>query len=213
MADVSRLSRWLGLAPRPAEGAPPGDDWRLWHGARHGDAASAHALVRQLMPQALSLAQHLLGRAEDADDAVQDAFVRLWRSAPTDTHGARLSTYFNAIVINRCRSHLVARREAATDPDDLAMISDARQVQHGHDDAVHAADPASGRSGAASHPALAAALARLPKRQRMAIVMWAYADATATDIAQALDIDPNAAHQLLHRARSALRSHLSPGPP
>ncbi len=38
--------------------------------------------------------------------------------------------------------------------------------------------------------------------------MWACADAAAPDIAHALDIDPNAAHQLLHRAKHALRMRL-----
>ncbi|MFT3856413.1 MAG: sigma factor-like helix-turn-helix DNA-binding protein [Aquabacterium sp.] len=56
-----------------------------------------------------------------------------------------------------------------------------------------------------------AALAGLPVRQRMALVMWAYADATPADIARVLDIDPNAAHQLLHRARHALRGRLPEG--
>ena len=110
MVAVSRLSQWLGAAMgRPG---PPdeGDDWSLWQRAREGHAASARSLVRQLTPQALGLARHWLGRREDAEDAVQEAFVRLWRSAPSDTRGARLSTYFNTIVINRCRSLLVARR-------------------------------------------------------------------------------------------------------
>jgi RNA polymerase sigma-70 factor (ECF subfamily) len=38
--------------------------------------------------------------------------------------------------------------------------------------------------------------------------MWAYADASVIDIARALELDPNAAHQLLHRAKLTLRSHL-----
>lgn len=39
--------------------------------------------------------------------------------------------------------------------------------------------------------------------------MWAYADASAADIAQALAIDSNAAHQLLHRAKQALKLRLA----
>ncbi len=42
--------------------------------------------------------------------------------------------------------------------------------------------------------------------------MWAYADAGVPDIARALDIDPNAAHQLLHRAKQALRMQLEGAP-
>ena len=206
MAAVSRLTQWLGAAVGRPERPGPGDDWRLWQLARGGHAASARQLVMQLTPQALGLARQWLGRAEDAEDAVQEAFVRLWRSAPSDTHGARLSTYFNTIVINRCRSLLVAHREQATDPDTLGELHDHWQLaQHDHGAAESATTM--------PHRDLARALARLPLRQRMAITMWAYADASVPEIAQALELDPNATHQLLHRARQALRLHLTNGAP
>ena len=51
-------------------------------------------------------------------------------------------------------------------------------------------------------------MARLSPRQRMALAMWAYADADLAAIARALELDANAAHQLLHRAKAALRQHL-----
>lgn len=194
MDAVSRLTQWFGGAQRPE----PGDDWRLWREARDGREASAARLVRALTPQALGLAQQMLGRREDAEDAVQDAYARLWRSAPGDTHGARLSTYFNTIVINRCKTLLVQRREQGMEPQALVALMDdthdARQ-ERSHDEP-------------APKQRLAEALAALPPRQRMAIAMWAYADASAADIARALELDPNAAHQLLHRARQALRSRL-----
>ena len=55
---------------------------------------------------------------------------------------------------------------------------------------------------------LHASMARLPARQRMALAMWAFADADVSAIASALAIDENAAHQLLHRAKRGLRAAL-----
>ena len=49
------------------------------------------------------------------------------------------------------------------------------------------------------------ALQKLNIRQRMAVSMWAYQDASAEDIAKVLDIEVNAAYQLLHRAKSSLQ--------
>lgn len=199
---MSRLSGWLESAAARVRTGPvaPASDWSLWREACAGNARSAQQLVRALTPQAYGLALQLLRRSEDAEDAVQDAFLRLWRSHPSDSHGATLSTYFNTIVINRCRSRWTAQREDATDPEALAELHDAQQAS---DNAALEDDHA-----AAGGCALASGLARLPVRQRMAVVMWAYADATVPDIARALDIDPNAAHQLLHRAKQALRTHL-----
>lgn len=204
MVTLSRLNDWLeGAAERIRAGslAQPGD-WSLWREACAGNPRSAQRLVRELTPSAYGLALQLLRRTEDAEDAVQDAFLRLWRSHPSDTQGAKLSTYFNTIVINRCRSHLVARREDATEPDALTELHDAQQ-----------AVDVGGFGWRGAPQALARGLERLPVRQRMAIVMWAYADADVPEIARALDIDPNAAHQLLHRAKQALRKHLEGGSP
>jgi RNA polymerase sigma-70 factor, ECF subfamily len=203
MVPVSRLSEWLGQATGRKGRAAPGEDWRLWHAACAGEPAAATRLVAMLTPQAYGLALQMLGRAEDAEDVVQEAYLRLWRSSPSDQHGARLSTYFNTIVLNRCRSLLVSRRELATDEDELHALHDAWQLREAAPAQAEALDQGGVRER------LAAALAHLPARQRMAAVMWAYADASVADIAHTLDLDPNAAHQLLHRARQALRTQLA----
>jgi RNA polymerase sigma-70 factor (ECF subfamily) len=184
--------RWLGVRE---------DDWSLWQRACEGDPGSARSLVRLLTPPALAMARHLLGRLEDAEDAVQESFLRLWSARPEDSHGARLSTYFNTIVLNRCRTQLVRRRELGMEPDELAALQDRQQAEADGAPGSHALD-------AVTPQRLLDALGRLPGRQRMALAMWAYADASAADIGQALEIDANTAHQLLHRARAGLRQAL-----
>lgn len=194
--SISHLGQWVGqvLGPRMRN-----DPWALWQAACAGDQASATALVQRLTPQAYALAMQMLGRREDAEDAVQEAFLRLWRARPSDTRGATLATYFNTIVINRCKSALTRRHELSTDPEQLLELADAGQSTE-----------AAGADGLAllDSAALAAAMARLSARQRMALAMWAYADADVPAIARALELDANAAHQLLHRAKTALRQHL-----
>ena len=213
MDGVSKLSGWLNSAAALVEavalGTPAASrDWALWRAACAGQAQAATQLVRELTPQAYGLAIQLVGKREDAQDAVQDAFMRLWRSHPSDTRGARLATYFNTIVINCCRSAMANRREHATEHEALTELHDAQQQRDEAPDAAHGlAD-----FGAASQRSrLQSALAALPARQRVAIAMWTYADASAADIARTLDIDPNAAHQLLHRAKQALRAQLERG--
>jgi len=206
---MTSLTRWLGgTLTRPFRGsaaapAESQDDWALWRAACSGEAGSAERLVRSLTPQAYGLAMQLLARREDAEDAVQEAFLRLWRSAPSDDRGARLSTYFNTIVINRCRSLLASRRELSTEDDALVALQNAAQNED-----VATRHPMSGLGAGGPHAQLQRGLARLPPRQRMALAMWAYADASVPEIARALELDANAAHQLLHRAKLALRAHL-----
>lgn len=180
--------------------APREDGWALWQRACEGDPGSARSLVQLLTPTALALARQMLGKPEDAEDAVQESFLRLWSARPEDLHGAQLSTYFNTIVLNRCRTQLVRRRELTMAPDDLVVLQDLQQA---HTDAA-----GTQAWDAVTPQQLLDTLAQLPARQRLALAMWAYADASAADIAQALEIDANSAHQLLHRARAGLRHAL-----
>jgi len=199
---LGAAARWVGGTRTPA-GDPP-DDWALWRAACAGNSASATLLVRRLTPKAHGLAMQLVGRHEDAEDLVQESFLRLWGSNPSDTHGAGLSTYFNTIVINRCKSWLVRHHEFSTEHEQLIELADAMQVADGSPD----------NDGASLQPQqLQRAMAQLPPRQRMALAMWAYADADVTTIARSLQIDSNAAHQLLHRAKAALRQRLQETPP
>jgi RNA polymerase sigma-70 factor (ECF subfamily) len=199
-ASIGQLGRWLGRAVLPT-GQPTaqGDDWSLWHAACRGDEASATRLVHHLTPQAHGLAMQMLARREDAEDVVQESFLRLWSSRPSDAHGAALATFFNTIVINRCKTWLVRRRELSADPEQLTELSDAQQ---------EARSSATDDWPALSAAQWQAAIARLPARQRMALAMWAYADADVADIARSLELDRNAAHQLLHRAKAALRQQI-----
>ncbi|MBS4036920.1 MAG: sigma-70 family RNA polymerase sigma factor [Hydrogenophaga sp.] len=184
---------------------PAGDGWAEWRAATGGDPASARALVARLTPPALALARQVLGRPEDAEDVVQDSFLRLWSARPEDQASAQVSTYFHTIVLNRCRSVLSRQREWATDPDELQTLQEQQ------------AEPSTEHSGidrldnALQHRLLHSALTALPPRQRLALALWAYADADAAAIGQALGIEANAAHQLLHRAKRQLRSALTPG--
>jgi RNA polymerase sigma-70 factor, ECF subfamily len=205
----------LPAAPGDPPAASPAaavvlDGWSIWHRARLGEEAAARQLVAHLTPQAYALAVRLVGRREDAEDAVQDAFVRLWRSQPRDDVGATLGTFFNTIVINRCRSALVARREWATDPDDLGDLPDADVAGERGNDAS-ASDPGWRLDRIQDRQALDRALKGLPVRQRMALAMWAFADQSVPEIAALMELDANAAHQLLNRARRSLRAHLEAG--
>lgn len=201
----SLLTAMAGLLQRARRAlAPAGDGWAEWRAATGGDPASARALVARLTPPALALARQVLGRTEDAEDVVQDSFLRLWSARPDDQQSAQIGTYFHTIVLNRCRSVLGRQREWATDPDELQALQEDQAGAAG----AAAIDP---MDASRQHQQLQAALTRLPPRQRLALALWAYADADAAAIGQALDIDANAAHQLLHRARRQLRSTLTPG--
>lgn len=197
---VAGVGKWVRQTVDALQPNRGGEDWDLWRRATAGDAPSAKLLVQRMTPQAHGIALQMMRKNEDAQDVVQDAFLRLWRAKPDDTHGAKLSTYFNAIVINRCKTVLTQLRELATDDETLFDLVDGRQARD--------AAPEDGGLSSGGRERIRLAMGQLPARQRMALGMWAYTGADAAEIASSLDIEVNAAHQLLHRAKQGLKNLL-----
>ena len=67
-----------------------------------GNSQAAKEVIHLLSSPAYSLAWKMLGKKEDAEDVVQEAFIRLWKSADTFSGKSGLSTYFYTIVSNLC---------------------------------------------------------------------------------------------------------------
>lgn len=160
-----------------------------------GDRAAAAALVARLAPMALSLARRLLGDPAEAEDVTQEAMLRLWKIAPDwDPDRARVSTWLYRVVVNLCTDRRRRRRPEPMDvlPDlaDGALPAVAQmQVQ-------------------ARVDALQAALAELPDRQRIAVVLRDIDGLANPEIATILGISVEAVESLAARGRRALRETL-----
>lgn len=180
------------------------EGWSLLAKARQGTGRDArqHAarLVAHLRPRAFALAYRLLQDQALAEDALQEAFIRLWRSQASDQGRAQLGTYFHHIVANESL-RLLRRggRELSWSPDELVELIDQRD------------EPQATEAPGFDPDVLEAAIAGLPDRQRVALVLWAYEGASPAEVARALGLSPNAAHQLLHRAKQSLKAALSTG--
>jgi len=145
-----------------------------------------HALYAACRPSLYRSAALLVGETE-AEEVVQDAFERAMREADFFTKVrdpvAWLRTVSTRVALGRLRRRAVLDRA-------LGVI--------GRDD--HHVDPA--------RTDLEAALARLPAKQRAAVVLRYYHDAPYAEIASALEMDVESVGPLLTRARGALREAL-----
>jgi len=70
--------------------------------AAEGDDDAFAVLVRRHSRPLLGLACYMLGNTQDAEDAVQDAFVSAWRRLPEYRHTAEFRTWMYRITVNRC---------------------------------------------------------------------------------------------------------------
>jgi len=148
-----------------------------------GDETAFAALYDRLSGPLYSFAVKILGNTTDADDALQEACVQIWRRAAS--YDADKSSVFSwAVLITRSKviDHLRAKGRKQKLVDDILESSEAVGVSTAS--ATESASDIVGRSDEALK--VQAILAQLPAEQRQAIELAFFADLTHHDVAQKL---------------------------
>jgi RNA polymerase sigma-70 factor (ECF subfamily) len=172
------------------------DDRELVERVKGGDATAYDALVRRHLARATSIARRLLGNIEDAEDLVQDAFMRaLDRLGTFDTTRA-FGPWFYKLLINTGLNARKARALRAAEP------------ERG-DAPWRGASPLELTERKEIRERFAAALAALPPRQRLVVSMFEVDGLSTTEIAESLGISPETVRWHHHQARQTLRAALA----
>lgn len=170
------------------------DDALLVCRLQRGDSRALDALMRRHGRRLRAIAHRMLGRLDEAEDLVQDTFVTLWRQADRIEDGrGPIGAWLTRVLVNRAIDR--ARRNRF-----LQFIG----LDSAEESADEAPNPETATVSRSEMAAVKADLARLPARQRAAILLAADGHGTA-EIAAAMDLSVGAAEQLLVRARRALR--------
>jgi len=178
---------------RPA--GDPGEHALMAHVAA-GDALAFERLVTRHTPMVHRVAWRMLGDAVEAEDVVQEAFVKLWVNARGWTPaGGGLGGWLRRVATNACLDRL--RRPRFVSDEGLPERADEAPL----------ADLAI--DGARRQAAVAASIRALPDRQRAAIVLTYYEGVSNAEAASILGVGVKALESLLVRARQALTRSLA----
>lgn len=173
----------------------PDDDDDLVRDMAAGREAALARLVARHAAGVRNVALRFLGNAADADEVVQDVFVRVWDHAGRfDPDKASFASWLYRIAANRCLDMLRRRKRWSWPGLDAAAERAAADI---------AADEA--LSQRQTLAIVRQDILDLPERQRMALVLVVVAERSAQEVAEALGITRGAAEQLIVRARQTLR--------
>jgi RNA polymerase sigma factor (sigma-70 family) len=171
---------------------------------RDGDLEAFEELVTRHQHRVVGTAARMLGSAAEAEDIGQQVFLRVWKSAGRYQPSAKFTTWLMTITRNLVFNELRRRQRAH-----LVSIESAQEDTTAHqfadDDAV---GPSEKLVDAELQEAIDAAIASLPEKQRLAIVLRRYEGMSYEEIANVLATSVAAVTSILFRARSELKEKL-----
>jgi len=170
------------------------DEGELIEGLKHGSLQAFERLYETHGERMKSIALNLLASPADAEDAVQEAFLKVYRGAARFRGGSTVATWLYRILVNTCYDLMRKgrRRPEAPLPARVAMAPD------------HGSDPPLRLS-------IEMALRRLPARERAAFLLCEVEGFSHREAGQILEVDENTSRTLLFRAKRELQQALRSG--
>jgi RNA polymerase sigma factor (sigma-70 family) len=176
----------------------PLDDTALVARARRGDDSAFGALVRAHQGIAFRIAYVITGASQDAEEVVQDAFVKAHRALGRFRPGSPFRPWLLQIVGNEARN----RRRASSRRDQAHLRAEVERLPAG--------ESAEGEAlGAERRSRLIQAVAALPEVERLVIVCRYFLDLSELETAAALAVPPGTVKSRLVRALARLRDLLA----
>lgn len=176
-------------------------DTELVERVKGGDDDAFRVLVERHSRPIYRSAYRITGNSADADDVVQETFLRAYRAAATFDARATFTTWLHRIAIN-CSLDLIDSRKRRDgridDSEDLSFVAST------------AASPDRIVLGAEMQRAIAAAMAGLTGNERTAFVLRHFEGMPLEEIGQILGTRLNATKNTVFRAVKKLRQQLQP---
>ncbi len=207
----TRPARRIDLGPRRSESGAtrevdPGESAFLAR-LRRGDDAAYETLVRTHGPRMLAVARGYLPTLEDAEDALQSAFLLVVRFLPRFQGACRLSTWLHRIVVNCSLMRIRSLRRHPETRLNVSAYEDGSVAELAAHVRSSVADEVVERE---THDRLLRAVARLPDRVRAAVRLLDVDGLTLAEAAVLLDRSLTALKADVHRGRTALFGLLAP---
>ena len=175
--------------------------------ARDGNSEAFQALVERHSRAVYRIAHRMTGNASDAEDVVQETFLKAYRQLGRFESRANFGTWLHRIAVN-CSIDLIRSRPSRESAHDAADLEGLR--------APDEAPPSSGRSperlmlSTEVQDRITAAMSSLSARERAAFMLRHFEGHSIEDISRSLGMKANATKHSIFRAVRKMRAALEP---
>ena len=193
---------------QPAHDAARDEYAGLVRDAGSGDAAAMERLLMRAQEAAWRFSVTVCGRADDAEDAMQEALIKTYRYAARIREPEAFRPWLYRTVRNAC---LMGRRKKVGEPSRLQSIDD---LLHESDEALRGGvrhpgrDPEQQADNASLRRRLRKALGTLPAPYRAIVFLREMEGLSTREVAAVMGISEDNVKTRLHRARLALQAEL-----
>ncbi|MGB0952578.1 MAG: RNA polymerase sigma factor [Planctomycetota bacterium] len=188
---------------RASTAEDPGVQWMLAFQA--GDEDAFTQLVEHYQAAAFAMLRRILGPHGIVEDLAQEAFLRIWRSRERYQPQGKFTTFLYRVTYNLALNRL---RDNKRKP--LYSMPQAEDGTPLEPNDTEGAAPEQDADASDWSSILQRCMGELPENQRAAVVLQHYDGLELHEIGEVLGISPQAAKSLLHRARTRLRTLLTP---
>jgi len=196
---------------RPSDPEP--DDSALMLRSANGDRWAFDRLVRRYYRKVYSTSYRLLGNPQEAEDATQEIFLKVYKAARSFQPHLSFSTWLYRISVNHCLNVLRWKRRRRflslnallrpdrdePDPEEFSSFVRAHSSSR-PDEQLEKSERAE---------AVRRAIESLPEKQRVAVILHRYEGLSYKEIAEVMGTSVSSVESRLHRAKVALAAKLA----
>jgi RNA polymerase sigma-70 factor (ECF subfamily) len=196
-------------ATLPAKTYMPDDDLALVQAVRGGDVAAFEQLVKRYDAKLLRIAQNVTHNSEDAEEAVQEAFLKAYQKIDQFQGHAKFSTWLVRIALNESFMKLRKQRGILEQSIDTNVFSDTDGARLPFDVADWAPNPEAIYGASEFREILINSLKRLTPTLKVVFVLRDIEEYSISETCELLNLTVTAVKTRLSRARLQLREELS----
>lgn len=194
-------------AERVEQEGPTVDDATLVRQAQKGDSRAFDQLVTRYQERLYGTLYHMTSNHEDADDLVQEAFIKAYKALPSFKGDSSFFTWLYRIAVNKTINHIKSRKNrpqmslndldfnAEHDPDIVALVSEKT--------------PRRDAGLSELQEKLNAAMQRLSETHRMVVAMHDVQGMSHEEISRIMDCNTGTVRSRLFYARQQLQGYLA----